>query len=78
MLPALEAIIAGLAQGACALVVSHGGVIGTLERHFGERSAPIPNLSGRWFHADGDGIVLGDRTLLIDADDVELTIPGQI
>ena len=78
VLPALEAIIAGLADGACALVVSHGGVIGTLERHFGERSAPLPNLSGRWFHGEGDGIVLGDRTRLIDADDVELTIPGQI
>jgi broad specificity phosphatase PhoE len=77
-LPALESVFAGLADGECALVVSHGGVIGTLERHFGERSAPIPNLGGRWIDAGGDGIVLGDRALLIDADEVELTIPGQI
>jgi broad specificity phosphatase PhoE len=75
VLPALQAIVGGLADGACALVVSHGGVIRTLELHLGAASAPVPNLGGRWVV---DGSALGDRALLIDADDVELTIPGQI
>jgi broad specificity phosphatase PhoE len=78
VLPALEAVIAGLGRGECALVVSHGGVIRTLELHLGAPSEPVPNLGGRWIAESGDGFVLGDRALLIDADDVELTIPGQI
>ena len=35
------------------LVISHGGVIGTLERHLGiERGTSVPNLGGRWLTID--------------------------
>ena len=35
------------------LVISHGGVIGTLERHLGiSRETSVPNLGGRWFTID--------------------------
>ena len=35
------------------LVISHGGVIGTLERHLGfDRGASVPNLGGRWLTID--------------------------
>ena len=45
------------------LVVSHGGVIGTLERHLGiDRGTSVPNLGGRWLTIEpaGGAIVGGD------------------
>ncbi len=46
------------------LVVAHGGVIYTLERHFGNEFDRISNLEGRWFHHDGTGWHLGERVAL--------------
>lgn len=64
------------------VVVTHGGVIRTVERHLGARAAPVPNLGGRWLHVDRTGseptILLGDREVLIDPDAVALTVPDQI
>jgi broad specificity phosphatase PhoE len=45
------------------LVISHGGVIGTLERHLGiDRGSSVPNLGGRWLTVDpaAGSIVGGD------------------
>ena len=45
------------------LVISHGGVIGTLERHLGiDRGTSVPNLGGRWLTVDpsAGSIVGGD------------------
>lgn len=78
VLTALDGVLARLEATGVALVVTHGGVIRTVERHFGEPSAPIPNLGGRWLHERDGDLVLGDRALLIKPDDVEVTIPGQI
>jgi probable phosphoglycerate mutase len=77
-LPALAALVVGIGDGAggVVLVVTHGGVIRTLERHLHATSEPVPNLGGRWFHSDGDGIALGDRDVLVDPDSV--TVPDQI
>lgn len=73
----LVELAAGL-DGGDALAFSHGGVIRALERLLGADNQPIPNLGARWFEVVGDEIGLGERVLLIDPDDVEVTIPGQI
>lgn len=69
--------IARAHPGATILVVTHGGVIRTLERRLNADSTPVPNLGGRWVIAahDGNSLSLGDRQLLIDPDDVEVTVP---
>lgn len=63
-------------RGADVLVLSHGGVIYTLERHHGEPFVRIPNLGARWVTHHGDRLSLGDRLVLVDDDDV--TTPVQI
>lgn len=55
------------------VVVTHGGVIRTLERHCHAPTLPVPNLGGRWFHAEGCDVVLGDRDVLVDAEALTLT-----
>jgi broad specificity phosphatase PhoE len=75
-----EAALRDLARDAprtTILVVTHGGVIRTLERGLGgEAAPPIPNLGGRWVVVDdGDEMMLGERELLIDPDDIEVTVP---
>jgi broad specificity phosphatase PhoE len=75
--PALAAVGTRLGAGAVALVVSHGGVIRSLERWLGAPSTPVPNLAGRWFVADGAELALGDREVLIDPDDATLTVPTE-
>jgi probable phosphoglycerate mutase len=77
-LPALRSIADQLAEEACAIVVVHVGVIRTLEGHLGDRSTAIPNLGGRWLHMDAGEFELGDRELLLDPDDVALTIPDAL
>jgi broad specificity phosphatase PhoE len=59
------------------LVVTHGGVVRTLERHLGgDADGLIPNLGGRWVHHDGGTMRLGDRIVLLDEEQV--TRPQQI
>jgi broad specificity phosphatase PhoE len=73
-LDALHDIATG-AAGKTLIVVTHGGVIRTIERHHGAAAEPVPNLGGRWLSTAGDGFTLGDRELLIDPDDIEVTVP---
>jgi probable phosphoglycerate mutase len=73
-LAALHDIAAETPAGV-ALVVTHGGVVRAVERHLGAEPEPVPNLGGRWIDTDGDALVLGERQLLIDADEVEVTVP---
>ncbi len=77
---ALEALgaIAGTAAGQTVLVVTHGGVIGAVERHLEVEWLRIPNLGGREVLWGADGMELGDVLMLVDPDDVEVTIPRQI
>jgi broad specificity phosphatase PhoE len=59
------------------LVVTHGGVVRTVERHLGgDADGLIPNLGGRWLRYDGPAPVLGERVVLLDPDQV--TRPQQI
>jgi len=74
VLPALDAVLHE--ADSVVLVVTHGGVIRTLERHFDAPSVPVPNLGGRWFDAEDGALRLGDRDLLVDPDSV--TVPDQI
>ncbi len=51
------------------LVVTHSGVIRTLERLLGVEHVPVGNLSGRWCVIDDDGTLsLGDGVVLLDPD----------
>ncbi len=60
------------------LVISHGGVIRTLERSLGVEPTPLPNLAGRWIDIDGESMRCGERVVLIDPGDVTVTIPQQL
>jgi probable phosphoglycerate mutase len=77
---ALEALgeIAAAAGDATVLVVTHGGVIGAVERHLGADWERTPNLGGREVLAARARLELGERFLLLDPDDVEVTTPRQI
>jgi broad specificity phosphatase PhoE len=75
VLDALSAI--ATAHTGDVLVVTHGGVVRTVERHLGgDADGLIPNLGGRWLHDDGARVELGDRVVLLDPDQV--TRPQQI
>jgi probable phosphoglycerate mutase len=74
-LAALRDIGGASAEETVTLVVTHGGVIRTLERELGAEPEPVPNLGGRWVVAAGSTLELGDRRLLIDPDDIEVTVP---
>ncbi|HEY6530899.1 MAG TPA: histidine phosphatase family protein [Acidimicrobiales bacterium] len=63
-------------DGAEVLVVSHGGVIGAVERDAGLPWERLPNLAGLRVTHHGDGLVVGPRVVLVDPD--ELTIPSQL
>ncbi len=59
------------------LAVTHGGVVRALERSLGVEAPPLPNLGGRWFELREDvEPVPGDRVLLVDPDEVAVTVPG--
>jgi probable phosphoglycerate mutase len=82
---ALDAIahIATAHAGRSVLVVAHGGVVRTLERHLGEeREGLLPNLGGRWVLLEGEPEArssrwsLGDRVVLLES--VDVTTPEQI
>jgi broad specificity phosphatase PhoE len=56
------------------LVVTHGGVIRTIERSLGAIPERLPNLGGRWLLADTPGdFALAERVVLLEPD--EVTVP---
>jgi len=63
-------------RGAQLLVLTHGGVIGAIERDAGLPWERMPNLGARALVHHGDRIEVGERLVLVD--DEELTIPSQI
>lgn len=59
------------------LVITHGGVVRTVERHLGgDADGLIPNLGGRWLDHDGETMRLGARVVLLD--ESQVTRPDQI
>ncbi len=75
-IPALLAI--ARATPGDVLVISHGGVIRTVERSLGVEPGALPNLAGRWLDIDGDSIRAGARVVLIDPGEVTITVPQQL
>ena len=64
---------------ASVLAVSHGGAIRSLERHLGVEPHPLPNLGGTWLEVSSGGtMVVGPRVLLVDPDEVAVTVPRQL
>ncbi len=51
---ALEAV-ATAPTGACTLVLTHGGVIGAVDRWIGNPYLRVGNVQGRWLAVDDDG-----------------------
>jgi probable phosphoglycerate mutase len=68
--------IAQEVPGGDVLVVTHGGLVYTIEDHLGADHGRLANAEGRWLDIAGDRLRLGERILLADPDD--LTVPGQI
>lgn len=69
--------IAATHPAAGVVVVTHGGVVRTLERHFGATDDELlANLGGRWVEVHGDSFRLGARVLLLD--EAIVTRPQQI
>ena len=64
VLGAVDAIVAEF-TGATLLVVSHGGVIVTLEDHLAVLDGRIPNLHGRVIAVDATGLSAGERLELV-------------
>ncbi len=74
---ALARIAAGVGDEGTALVVTHGGLITTLERLVGAtRDGRLANLGGRWFRVGPGELAAGDAVLLLEGD--EVTVPDQI
>ncbi|MEX1006694.1 MAG: histidine phosphatase family protein [Acidimicrobiia bacterium] len=75
------AAIAGIRavhDGQSVLVVTHGGIVRTLEQHLDGMDTLLANLGGRWLEsqANGAGWWLGNRVLLLEG--VTVTRPQQI
>jgi probable phosphoglycerate mutase len=69
----LAAAIDGSGSGDV-LVVTHGGVIRTIERSLGATPERLPNLGGRWLLADSPThFALGERVVLLEPE--EVTVP---
>ncbi|HUF32891.1 MAG TPA: histidine phosphatase family protein [Acidimicrobiales bacterium] len=65
-------------EGADVLAVAHGGVIRMLERHLGVDPAQLPNLGGVELLVQDGRMSVGPRLLLVDPDEVAITIPRQL
>jgi broad specificity phosphatase PhoE len=69
----LAAVVDGSDRGDV-LVVTHGGVVRTVERSLGATPERLPNLAGRWLLAESPGdLALGERVVLLEPE--EVTVP---
>jgi broad specificity phosphatase PhoE len=58
------------------LVVTHGGVVRTIERSLGATPDRLPNLAGRWLlAATPSRLTLGERVVLVEPED--MTVPRE-
>ncbi len=67
--------IAKAHPGERVFVVTHGGLIRSLERLLGLDSPHLANLGGIWVTVDGDKVTPGDRVDIIDHAAVAATVP---
>ncbi len=68
--------IAGEVPGGDVLVVTHGGLVYTVEEHLGAAFDKLANAAGRWVEVGSGRLRLGDRVLLAEPQDT--TVPNQI
>ncbi len=64
-------------RGGEVVVVAHGGLVYALEREHGLPFERLANLGARWMDHDGERLVLGERVVLVDDEDIT-TVPAQI
>ena len=64
--------------GEVVLVVTHGGVIGAVERSLGEPHVRTPNLGGRVIEIIDGRMRTGETLLLVDEHDVHVTAPPEV
>lgn len=64
--------LAGLFGEQAVLVVTHGGVIYSLEDHLGCPPARVPNMSGRWVIAANGTLTAGERVHPLDGVDIQV------
>lgn len=74
----LPALLALEAAGDAVLVVTHGGVIGAVDRHLDQPHARTPNLGGRVVEVAGGRMAPGEVLLLVDEHDVTVTTPPEV
>jgi broad specificity phosphatase PhoE len=74
----LPALLALEAAGDAALVVTHGGVIGAIDRELGQTHNRTPNLGGRVVEVVDGRLRGGETILLVDPDDVRVTAPPEV
>jgi probable phosphoglycerate mutase len=75
VLPSLHTLEAA---GEIALVVTHGGVIGAVERSLGAEHVRTPNLGGRVIEVVDGRMRLAEPLLLVDEHDVHVTAPPEV
>ena len=69
--------IAEALPGGDVVVITHGGLVYTLEHHLGEEFVRLANTEGRWLEVTADGaLTLGERVVLAAPEDT--TVPDQI
>ena len=66
--------VATAPTGACTLVVTHGGVIGALDRWIGNPYLRVGNVQGRWLTVDDDGQISMAGVFSAAADDDEAPV----
>jgi broad specificity phosphatase PhoE len=71
------ALLALEGAGDTALVVTHGGVIGAVDRLLGQTHARTPNLGGRIVEVRDGELVAHETLLLVDEHDVTVTRPAE-
>jgi probable phosphoglycerate mutase len=74
----VPALLALEGAGDIVLVVTHGGVIGAVDRSLGQTHARTPNLGGRIIDVAGGRLLPGDVLMLVDEHDVHVTAPPEV
>ena len=69
--------IAAAVPGGDVVVITHGGLVYTVEHHLGQEFQRLANTEGRWLEVARDGrLSLGERVVLAAPEDT--TVPEQI
>lgn len=69
--------IADAVPGGDVVVITHGGLVYTIEQHLGQEFQRLANTEGRWLEVTPDGrMTLGERIVLAAPEDT--TVPEQI